>query len=161
MWGLIWLIIWRWQFLTHKLLQICLQKNTTKTTFSYRSLLWLLLLLLPPPIPLQSIEGSGKSLFQRSGHSQLQGTGGSLWVLVERNLVPLCLKSMEGTCFQGSGVGILPGTQGCVSQITAGVKTVGATWYWHRSSAKIGEEKAFLNQERCTHLSLRIQGHSL
>ena len=105
----------------------------------------------PPPIPLQSTMG-----LRQVSISMLwaQSTTGYWWKPVgagRKEMYPLHLEINRGTCFQGSGVGILPGTQGCHgAQDNYWVRRHWeATWCWHRSSAKIEEEKTFFNQDRC------------
>ena len=147
----------------HNILQISLKKKKKNLFFLSVPACWLTLALAPHYQSLSSLPwGSGKSLFQRSG----QSTTGYWWKPVgagRKEMYPLRLEINGGTRFQGSGVGILPGTHGCHgAQDNYWVRRQWeATWYWHRSSAKIEEEKAFFNQDRYTRLSLRTQGHSL
>ena len=147
----------------HNILQISLKKKQQPFFLISPCLLTHSCSCSPPPIPLQSTMG-----LRQVSISMLwaQSTTGYWWKPVgagRKEMYPLHLEINWGTCFQGSGVGILPGTQGCHgAQDNYWVRRHWeATWCWHRSSAKIEEEKTFFNQDRYTRLSLRTQGHSL
>lgn len=84
----------------HNILQVSLKKKKT-TFFSYQSLLadsLLLLLLTTNPSPVY--HGVQAGLYFNALGSQLQGTGGSLWVLVERKCTHSVWRSMEVLVFR-------------------------------------------------------------